>query len=263
MRSRILFAALLWLLLASCRFLGDTVTVAVHFPRHPSGRPGAWSGYLWTVEYPLPGGERAVSAVPGDREVILLRLPRGINVPVIASHVPPKDCPACPAPFPAGAIFPLHCTEPQSLPLAWEHGLAAQTILTLFGNPWVVETINTERFCREIVEVSGGDPWILDLERARYALLYGGLTVYAFRELPSHDLALDLSPGTWIFDDPLREPLRIERGGSDTVTLRRGFSGMTRMSPDGGFDDRITVSIDGQGYTAAYTVRGYVSTGSW
>ena len=197
MRFRLLALPPALALAAGCSWFSASLEVRVRLPEPPEH----WLRAFPELAFELASPQANPPRVGGPaRSLEVLRLPRRANWPVLAYpwargvRLPP-----------AGGLYPLDlAADGETLELSWEHGPAAEVLLWLAREGFDVSLVNGQRLLTEMLARSSGDPGSLDLGHLAVRLASGEFRVTDIRLLPSRELSLEVSPGTWFLDAPLR-----------------------------------------------------------
>jgi hypothetical protein len=186
-----LAGALVCAALFGCPAFRTTAPVTVQLPPVPAH----WSDTFLAVGFEIrwPGCETPIVVPPGVAQVVVA-LPKRGHLAVLAA---PAAAGARGTLRAAGAIYPLHLTESEVLPLAWEDGALASVVARLDRAGAAVELMNVARLGKEMAERAGGDPWALDLERIAAKLAGGEFTATDIRPADAYPVELPLPEGRW------------------------------------------------------------------
>lgn len=239
-RFPVLLLCILSVITGSCRFyrVWDPLPVSL-----PNGGLGILQGSLpifWNISWLSADGSVGERRIR-EGDSLYLPIPREQPVIVAASPITPHLS----SPFsvrPAGFVLAGDKPGPVELLMTWEHGFAADFLLTLARAGIAPEAINIGKFM-EAIEVRLGDrAWNQDLAELSSELLGGDLWIYSFRISELLDVILPLPSGHWYSEYPPDLPL-YSQYGSWSGELAVGLHDFVRPA-DGSV---LTVSIDKRG----------------
>lgn len=235
--------------------LAGTTRVLVTFPSFPP----QWEGYPEKPGYILtcPASENGEMELylPPYTENVTIYLGKGNNTPVLLT------------PFfddgglmfrPAGALYPLHCTESGVLPLSWEDGFLADLIFSLHTEDVPVEHINCVRMSEVIGEAGNGDPWSLDKGRIIQALRFNSFRQDYVSPLEIRSLDIELSEECYLWNDPFLSSFQTEAAG--VYTFDSLYEGEHILFPMSG-SEPVRIVITGDGWFIFYPE--YAECGNW
>ncbi len=235
----------------------DSVEITVELPEPPSLWPSKLSAGSYLIRY-LESARSVgeIEVAPGIRSV-LLRLPKLAVVPVIA--LPQFGRPPAVL-HGSGAVFPRQLEEGDRLSLTWAEGFLAQLLLECAVSGDSMQAVNTPKLQLELLDRSDGDPWRLDFDALKSAIVNETLAFRSLKLLPRHDVTMEVKPGIWIGGNPL------SLSGIDCTSGEAVFSDLPEgvhsfFLVDG--NERIDISVRSTGWTAINTVTGAGSTGNW
>lgn len=187
----------------------------------------------------------------------MVALPKISGLPVAAYPVFPSSQVQL---FPCGAVFPLHEKNNKTLPLLWEHGFAAETLLIISVSPRHLEAFNASRFCLEVLRRSQGNPWVLDQAHIVEALRFGGFSLLHIQPRDTHNLEISAPVGLWLSTNMLdsSEYLAVE-GLLVFPEIHEGHHSFF-MAESGA---RVDLSIGPEGWSALDFSRDIAESGSW
>ncbi len=204
-------------LLSSCGIFTDFRTVTVFLPDQmppwfqndetPKGE----------VFFPGPSGFIESSAIDWNGS-FTIRVEKGSSVPI-----------ACyPSGYlkPAGAFLSLDSENGQSVKLKWSQGFLSDLLLEMMKKGVPIEHMNIRRLSEEIESECSGDPWSIDRELLKEAIIYNTLSVYKIRSGDRRDIILPLE-GSWTSDNPFYPPIVSDPSGE--LLLEGIYPGMHRF----------------------------------
>ena len=179
--------------------LAGGVTIEVVLPPLPQ----AWEEYPespgYILSYMSSGYGRVELEVPPSAESVSIYLEKGSNSPLLLTpFFKEKRYSLCPA----GALFPLHTTGRNLLPLSWEEGFLAELFCDLETTAVYKEHINSTRMSEVIKETGGGDPWGLDKDRIIQALRFHSFRQDQVSPMPTFSVDVFLQKGVYLWNNP-------------------------------------------------------------
>ena len=127
---------------------------------------------------------------------------------------------------PAGAVINTNGDAKTSIQLKWEDGFLADLLLDLKQRGIQTDQLNISRLKNEIKEKCNGNPWSIDRELLKEAIIYDALTVYKIKT-GTHQNIIITAEGTWISDNPFY-PILISNSEGDLI-LNEIYPGMHRF----------------------------------
>jgi hypothetical protein len=267
------FLAVLLLSLTGCAFFRRERVVTVILPELPGPMKQRFANIDFLLEFPSPdkksgGKEYLVARVsPGqDDQTVEIRLPKVPYVPCLAYPVTDFGM-LKPAGGVTDAVRPDKASPDFSgregldyIALSWEEGFAAEVLLQLFIETDTYRSINVPRLVQEIEDAGGADPWKLDKRPILLGFGYGSFSSYRIKELETFSLEIDFPPGTWFWDNLLKNTFEVPAEGFICLErLALGHHKMIRL--DG--PDYISLYIGRKEWHAVFPVKGEYKSGSW
>lgn len=204
-------------LLGSCGLFTDFRTITVSLPNEMP--PWFENNGSQTGEVFYPGTSGFIeSRTINWNSSFTIRIEKGNSVPVA--------CYPSGLLKPAGAFLALDSENGQVLKLEWEKGFLSDLLLELMKKGVPVEHINIRRLSEEIESECIGDPWSIDREILKEAIIYNTLSVYKIRQRDQTDIVLPLE-GLWISDNPFYPP--IVSGSQGELILEEIYPGLHRF----------------------------------
>ncbi len=102
---------------------------------------------------------------------------------------------------PAGAVINTNINAKTTIPLKWEDGFLADLLLDLKGLGIQTDQLNISRLKNGIKEKCNGNPWSLDRDLLKEAIIYNTLSVYKIKAGILQDIFIPVE-GTWVSDNP-------------------------------------------------------------
>ncbi|ADN01358.1 hypothetical protein STHERM_c03860 [Spirochaeta thermophila DSM 6192] len=187
------------------------VVMRVVLPEVPAGW-GEW-GMEWRLVW--SGGEGGVVEGVRPGEVVEVVVERGmVWVWVLEGVVRGWEGVVRPA---GGVVL---WGEGREGVVSWEDGAACSLLYELQAGGFPLEEFNVRRFVEE-VRVRLEDPWELDRERAREAIIGRDISVYDIACKEVFDVTLAFPPGIWRSGNPMRATEVLS--GTCTVKLCSGI----------------------------------------
>ena len=184
-------------LLGSCGIFTDFRTITVSLPDEMPPWFKNDEVQKGEVFYPGASGLIERSTIDWDGS-FTIRIEKGSIVPV-----------ACyPSAYlkPAGAFLSLDSENGKTLKLEWAKGFLVDLILEIMRKGVPIEHINIRRLSEEIESECSGDPWSINRELLKEAIIYNTLSVYKIRQDDQRDIILPIE-GSWISDNPFYQPI--------------------------------------------------------
>lgn len=225
-------------ILAGCSFFSEKSRIRVFLPGVPENYKSLLSepGFILLI----PDKESTWSRlyIPSGTREVVIPVQKRQNLPLLAYPVFPEFFEnhisdgadtggSLPVWKPAGALFPLHLQDNNTIEIKWEHGFIASLFKSLMTQGVEVEFINTKRLVEEIWGRSGGNPWVLNDETILEALSYRNFRADLIREKDNHFLSVTAQKGIWISCNPFDRPLTSNPEGK--LNFNRIHSGFNRF----------------------------------
>ncbi len=218
----------LLLMLCSCSFFSDSISVVLVIPDFPDGAqpPGLEA---WRVVYPESiskdgccFAELIIDSLT-DEEPPVIEMSKGVNLPVL---VYPVYADGTCSSFPAGGLFPADYRG-GSLVLSWDTGPAAEIIHDFSLQGELFEGFNAVKLRGVIMEKAvqdyNDDPWFADPVEIKSRLGYGLFRESSVKSRETADFGIPAFSRTWHCDNPF-VPEIIADDGELRVIL---YSGLT------------------------------------
>ena len=224
-------------LLSSCGIFTDSRTITVSLPDETPPWFIDDSNQTGEVLFPGESGYIENSTIDWDGS-FKIRIEKGSSVPVAC--YPSGNL------KPAGAFLSLDSENGQKLKLKWSEGFLADLLLDVMGQGIPTEHINIRRMAEEIIAECGGDPWSIDRELLKEAIIYNTLSVYKIRSGDRRDIILPAA-GYWVSDNPFY-PAAVSNSEGELL-LKGIYPGMHKFqNPDTKEQLDILVKEDGYEY---------------
>ena len=127
---------------------------------------------------------------------------------------------------PAGAVINRNADAKTRIQLKWEDGFLADLLLDLKEIGTQTDQLNIGRLKNEIFEKCNGNPWSLNRELLKEAIIYDALSVYKIKTGTIQNIILP-AEGTWISDNPFF-PISISNSEGDLI-LNEIYPGLHRF----------------------------------
>ncbi len=186
------YLLLISLLLSSCEIFTNYRTITVSFP--VNSPPWFMDNHKKTGEVLYPGASGFVEKRNNNwNQEFHIRIEKGSSI-IIACY-PSGSL------KPAGAVINTNSEAKTTILLKWEDGFLADLLLELREIGIQTDQLNISRLKNEIKEKCNGNPWSLDRELLKEAIIYNALSVYKIRAGSLQDIIIP-ADGTWISDNP-------------------------------------------------------------
>ncbi len=204
-------------LLGSCGIFTDSRTITVYLPHEAPSWFLNDTNQTGVVFYPGKSGHIESSIIDWNESFNIL-VEKGSSVPV-----------ACyPSGYlkPAGAFLSMDSENGKALQMEWEKGFLVDLLLEMMRKGVPVEHINIRRLSEEIESECRGDPWSINRELLKEAIIYNTLSVYKVRQEDRRDIVLP-AEGSWISDNPFYPPITSDPQGD--LLLEGIYPGLHRF----------------------------------
>ncbi len=107
---------------------------------------------------------------------------------------------------PAGAVINTDSDAETTIQLKWEDGFLADLLLDLKSSEIETEQLNVARLKIEIKDKCMGNPWSLNRDLLKEAIIYNAFSVYKIKKGTLQDIIVP-AEGIWISDNPFYPPV--------------------------------------------------------
>ena len=239
----LLFCLFFCFFLWSCSFFSDYVSLNVVFPAELSSWEESGGIDFYLLVYPDPADNETMMTkeIGPDARASEIRIRKGAAVPV--ALYPNGNL------KPVGGVFPLDLADGSTLRLSKEEGFLADILLSLQAYSSRIEGINIPRLQHEIMETCGGNPWSINSETLKTAIILGSISVYKIKREEYLPVILQNLPGEWISDNPFSEKEESDSDGTLYLNVYPGIQSF--FNPGTGsrlyldvHDDRFTFIVE-------------------
>ncbi len=226
-------------LFSCCSLFTDYTRLSVVFPSEgaPWEKSGGVRFYLLVYPDPRDPGTLRSCTVSDATEKTIISIRKGTAVPVALYPNGTLK--------PSGGIFPLDLSGRSTLVLSAEEGFLADILLQLHKENSRIESVNIPRLRKIIAEKCGGDPWVLDGDILKTALLLGSLSVYKIKKKEVLEILIPHVPGIWISDNPFKKKIISSGEGSLELSLYHGLHAFLNVENH----DELYVSVSDGRYS--------------